>query len=110
MNAWRGGEKHGCLHEIQLEKRLIILADALRLQVGDITRESGVIRRAGEVHDILTALIHLADNRLKDLEISLVIRQDYVRERLINAVADAVKAIIPDEMLDARLKKFAIKL
>ena len=43
-------------------------------------------------------------------EISLVIREDYVRERLINAVADAVKAIIPDEMLDARLKKFAIKL
>ena len=43
-------------------------------------------------------------------EISLVIRQDYVRERLINAVADAVKAFIPDEMLDARLKKFAIKL
>lgn len=43
-------------------------------------------------------------------EISLVIRQDYVRERLINSVADAVKAIIPDEMLDTRLKKFAIKL
>ena len=43
-------------------------------------------------------------------EISLVIRQDYVRERLINTVADAVKAIIPDDMLDARLKKFAIKL
>ena len=43
-------------------------------------------------------------------EISLVIRQDYVRERLVNAVADAVKAIIPDEMLDARLKKFAIRL
>ena len=43
-------------------------------------------------------------------EISLVIRQDYVRERLINSVADAVKAIIPDEMLDMRLKKFAIKL
>ena len=43
-------------------------------------------------------------------EISLVIRQDYVRERLINSVADAVKAIIPDSMLDARLKKFAIKL
>ena len=43
-------------------------------------------------------------------EISLVIRQDYVRERLVNAVADAVKAIIPDEMLDTRLKKFAIRL
>lgn len=43
-------------------------------------------------------------------EISLVIRQDYVRERLVNSVADAVKAIIPEGMLDARLKKFAIKL
>ena len=43
-------------------------------------------------------------------EISLVIRQDYVRERLMNSVADAVKAIIPDEMIDTRLKKFAIKL
>jgi LysR family hydrogen peroxide-inducible transcriptional activator len=43
-------------------------------------------------------------------EISLVIRQDYVRERLINSVVDAVKAIIPDEMLDARLKRFAIRL
>lgn len=43
-------------------------------------------------------------------EISLLIRQDYVRERFINAVADAVKAIIPDEMIDARLKKFAIRL
>ena len=43
-------------------------------------------------------------------EISLAIRQDYVRERLVNAVADAVKAIIPESMLDARLKKFAIKL
>ena len=43
-------------------------------------------------------------------EISLIIRQDYVRERLVNALAEAVKAIIPDEMLDTRLKKFAIKL
>lgn len=43
-------------------------------------------------------------------EISLVIRHDYVREGLMNAVANAVKQIIPQHMLDARLKKFAIKL
>lgn len=43
-------------------------------------------------------------------EISLVFRQDYVREGLMNAVADVVKKIIPAYMLDARLKKFAIKL
>lgn len=43
-------------------------------------------------------------------EISLVIRHDYVREGLMNAVANSIKKIIPAHMLDARLKKFAIKL
>ncbi len=43
-------------------------------------------------------------------EISLVIRQDYVREGFMNAVANTIKKIIPAHMLDARLKKFAIKL
>ena len=43
-------------------------------------------------------------------EIALVIRHDYVREGLINAVANSIKQIIPQHMLDARLKKFAIKL
>jgi len=43
-------------------------------------------------------------------EIALVIRQDYVREGMMNAVAECVKQIIPQHMLDARLKKFAIKL
>ncbi len=43
-------------------------------------------------------------------EISLVIRQDYVREGMMNAVANSIKKIIPSHMLDARLKKFAIKL
>ena len=43
-------------------------------------------------------------------EISLVIRNDYVRERLINELVKAVKAVIPDDMIDARLKKFAVKL
>lgn len=43
-------------------------------------------------------------------EISLVIRHDYVREGMMNAVANSIKKIIPEHMLDARLKKFAIKL
>nr|MBP6259982.1 hydrogen peroxide-inducible genes activator [Paludibacter sp.] len=42
-------------------------------------------------------------------EIALVIRHDYVREGLMNAVANSIKQIIPQHMLDARLKKFAIK-
>ena len=43
-------------------------------------------------------------------EISLVVRNDYVREGLMNAVAECIKQIIPSQMLDSRLKKFAIKL
>lgn len=43
-------------------------------------------------------------------EVSLVIRRDYLRERIINSLVDAVKAIIPDNMIDSRLKKFAVRL
>lgn len=43
-------------------------------------------------------------------EISIIIRKDYVKERMLNQIADAVKKIVPDYMIDARLKKFAIKL
>lgn len=43
-------------------------------------------------------------------EISVVIRHDFVREALLNVVAECVKTIIPTHMLDARLKKFAIRL
>ena len=43
-------------------------------------------------------------------EIALGSRHDYVREGLMNAVANSIKQIIPQHMLDARLKKFAIKL
>ena len=43
-------------------------------------------------------------------EISLIIRRDFIKERMLNAVADTIKQIIPEEMLDARMKKFAIRL
>jgi LysR family hydrogen peroxide-inducible transcriptional activator len=43
-------------------------------------------------------------------EISVVIRHDFVREGILNAVAECIKEIIPTHMLDARLKKFAIRL
>ena len=43
-------------------------------------------------------------------EISLVIRKDFVRERILNEVASAIKKVIPENMIDSRLKTFAIKL
>ncbi len=42
--------------------------------------------------------------------ISLVIRQDYMRERMLNIVADAVKRAVPAEMISQRLLKFKITL
>jgi len=43
-------------------------------------------------------------------EISMVVRKDFVKERILNEIAEAVKKVIPEEMVDTRLKKFAIKL
>ncbi|MFA7116300.1 MAG: LysR substrate-binding domain-containing protein [Bacteroidales bacterium] len=43
-------------------------------------------------------------------EISLIIRKDFVREKMLNIIADAVKQVIPSHMLDSKLKKFAIRL
>lgn len=43
-------------------------------------------------------------------EISIVIRKDFIKERIINAVANSVKSIMPENMLDERLKKFSIRL
>ncbi len=43
-------------------------------------------------------------------EISAVIKNSFIKEKMINAVADSVKSIIPNHMLDERLKKFSIKL
>lgn len=43
-------------------------------------------------------------------EVSIVIRNDFVKERMLNDVASAVKTFIPFHMIDGRLKKFAIKL
>jgi len=43
-------------------------------------------------------------------EISIVIKNNFIKEKMINAVANTVKSIIPNHMLDERLKKFSIKL
>ena len=43
-------------------------------------------------------------------EISLVVRNDYVKERLLNVIAQNISDVIPENMLNERLKKFSIKL
>ena len=41
---------------------------------------------------------------------SIIIKNDFIRERLLNVVVDNVKSIIPNYMIDDRLKKFAVRL
>lgn len=43
-------------------------------------------------------------------EVSLVIHENFVREKLLNTVAECIKRTVPEDMLDSRLKRFAIKL
>lgn len=43
-------------------------------------------------------------------QVSLFVRRDYVRESIVNVIADAIKTIIPAHMLDERLTKFPIRL
>lgn len=43
-------------------------------------------------------------------EISFIFREDFVKERLINELVDAIKIMIPHDMLDERLSKFRVKL
>lgn len=42
--------------------------------------------------------------------VSLFIRNDYVREALLNVVVDAIKTIVPTRMIDERLLKYAVRL
>lgn len=43
-------------------------------------------------------------------EVAFVIRKDFVRERMLNILSEAVKGVIPEEMIDPYLRKFPIKL
>ncbi len=42
--------------------------------------------------------------------ISLVIRQDYMRERMLNIIAESVKQVVPKDMIKERLIKFKITI
>lgn len=43
-------------------------------------------------------------------EISLVVKDDFAREKLLNEVVETIKQFVPEEMLDERLKRFRLRL
>ncbi|MDD2289272.1 MAG: hydrogen peroxide-inducible genes activator [Bacteroidales bacterium] len=60
--------------------------------------------------EVQAANVRLVNNPPPVREISIVVYKDFFREGLLNAVANTIKQIIPADMLDTRLKKFAIRL
>ena len=58
-------------------------------------------QRLAKVHPVTPAV---------QRQVSLFIREDYVREGLLNLIIDRIKEIIPEEMIDPYIKKNAIKL
>ena len=49
-------------------------------------------------------------NPTRSRTISLVIRQDYIHEQMLNLVIKAVKASIPASLIDSGIKKDHIRL
>lgn len=43
-------------------------------------------------------------------QVSILIKEDYVRVRMINAVRDVLLSVVPENMVDERFKKYSIKL
>lgn len=50
------------------------------------------------------------DNPPATREVSIIIRADFIKEKMVNTVSDTIKTIIPSHMIDERLKKYAIRL
>ena len=73
-----------------------------------------MLKRVTQHIDLLTekqkANVRPIVNPEPNREISLVVRNDYVKERLLNVIAKNIADTIPENMLDERLKKFSIKL
>ncbi|MCQ2216663.1 MAG: LysR substrate-binding domain-containing protein [Bacteroidales bacterium] len=43
-------------------------------------------------------------------EVSMIIRQDFVKEKLLNIIADSIRKIIPDHMISPNLKGHVIRI
>lgn len=56
------------------------------------------------------ANVRVLTNPEPNREIAFVVHRNFVRERLLNILADAIRTVIPPAMINKRLKKFSITL
>lgn len=49
-------------------------------------------------------------DNLSQRRVSLYIKEDYIRQRMLNTVTDTLKKFIPERMINERVRKYGIKL
>ena len=52
----------------------------------------------------------IEDNYLSQRRVSLYIKEDYIRQRMLDTIVDTLKAFMPMEMLGEGILKYGIKL
>ena len=55
-------------------------------------------------------VLPLQTNPPAQRHVSILIKEDFIRERMVNAVIDTLKSVIPAPMLEKRLSSHSIKL
>lgn len=80
-----------------------------------IVDENGGYTAIPELHvnllrESMRAHIRQIVNPVPSRTVSIFVRKDFVRERILNIVAEGIKRIIPIEMIDEHLLKYPIRL
>ncbi len=47
---------------------------------------------------------------LSQRRVSIYIREDFIRERILNSIVDALSVFVPKNMLEKRINKYGIRL
>lgn len=102
------------LCDVELEHSSIYEAGGI-CTVMMIVDENGGYTCIPELHvnllrESMKAHIRPIINPVPTRTVSLFVRKDFVRERMLNILADAIKHIIPIHMLDEHLMKYPIRL
>ena len=93
-NSYEAGSIETLIRIVDKNKGYTIIPELHKVFLND--------RQLGNVREI--------SEPVAEREIALIIRKDYVKERMLNAVTDTIKQIIPHTMIHERIRKFPIRL
>ena len=71
------------MQDVQGGKGLVALADELRVHVGKVRFQRGIVLRGGQIGNVLTSGVQLFADRRKDIPVALIVRKNRKRSRLL---------------------------